>query len=129
MSGPTVESNKALVRRLVDEVVNRRNLDALDEVAEGEIAQAARRWIGPFRRSFPDFTMEIVELIAEGDKVVAHFRCSGTHEGEWMGYPPTGRRFERVDEVYIFRVRDGKLAGATAVEDNLTRLRQLGIKP
>lgn len=123
------ERNKELVRRLVDEAVNRRNLDVLDEVAGGEIARAAREWIGPFRESFPDFSMAIVELIAEDDTVVAHFRCSGTHQGEWMGHPPTGRRFECVDEIYIFRIRDGRLAGATAVEDNLTRMRQLGLVP
>ena len=58
------EANKALVRRLVDEGVNNRNLDVLAEVATGAIAEAARRWIGPFRESFPDFSMEIVDLIA-----------------------------------------------------------------
>ena len=121
------EQNKLLVRRLVNDAVNRRNLDVVDEVAEGEIARAARRWIGPFRDSFPDFRMEIVELIAEGDKVAAHFWCSGTHLGDWMGHPPTGRRFSDVDEIYIFRVSGGKLAGAFGVEDNLTRLRQLGL--
>jgi len=121
------EQNKELVRRLVDEAVNQENLQALNEVADGEIAQAAREWIGPFRKSFPDFRMEIADLIAEGDKVVAHFKCSGTHEGKWMGHLPTGRRFERVDEIYIFRVKNGKLTAATAVEDNLTRLRQLGL--
>lgn len=71
--------------------------------------------------------MEIVDLIAEDDRVVAHFKCSGTHEGEWLGYPPTGRRFEGVDEIYIFRVKKGRLVSATAVEDSLTRLRQLGL--
>jgi predicted ester cyclase len=124
----SLEQNGALVLRLV-EAVNRRDLDVLDQVAEGEIARAARRWIGPFRDSFPDFTMEVVELVAEGDKVVAHFLCSGTHEGEWLGVPATGKRFERVDEIYIFHVENGKLAGAVAVEDNLSRLRQLGIGP
>src|SRR5205807_10241485 len=121
------EPNKELVHRLVAEVVNQRNLDALDQVAAGAFARMARRWISPFRQSFPDFRMEIVDLVAEGDRVVAHFRCSGTHEREWLGYPPTGRRFEGVDEIYIICVRDGKLAAATAVEDNLTRSRQLGL--
>ena len=107
--------------------MNQRDLDALDAVADSEIAQAARRWIGPFREAFADFRMEIVDLIAEGDKVVAHFRCSGTHEGVWRGRPATGRRFEGVDEIYIFRVKNGKLAGAVAVEDNLARMRQLGL--
>ncbi len=121
------ERNKALVRRLVDEVVNHDKPDVLDAVATGEVARAARAWIGPFRRSFPDFSMEIVELIAEGESVVGHFKCSGTQSGEWMGHAPTGRRFLGVDEIHIFRVTDGKLSGAVGVEDNLERLRQLGL--
>ena len=122
------EGNKELVRRLVDEVVNGRDEAVLDEVADGEVAAAARGWIGPFRRAFPDFRMEIVELIAEGDKVAAHFKCSGTHEGEWRGTPPTGRRFEGVHEIYMFTIRDGRLVSATAVEYKLTRAKQLGIE-
>jgi predicted ester cyclase len=121
------EQNKLLVRRLVEEAVNHSNLDVLDEVADGELALAARHWIGPFRDSFPDFRMEIIDLIAEGEKVATYFRCSGTHLGEWMGHPPTGRRFHDVDEIYIFRVTDGKLTDAIAVEDNLARMRQLGL--
>ena len=122
----TAEQNKLLVRRLVEEAVNPGNLEALDDVAGGEFAATARRWIGPFRDSFPDFTMEIVDLIADRQKVAAHFRCSGTHLGAWMGHPPTGRRFRDVDEIYIFRVRGGKLAAAFGVEDNVARMRQLG---
>ena len=122
-----VDENKALVRRLVEEGVSRRNLDVLDEVAAGRFAAVARRWIDPFQGAFPDFTIEIVSLVAEGDTVVGHFKCSGTHEGEWLGIPPTGRRFEGVDEIYIFEVRNGKLSSATGVEDNLTRIGQLGL--
>jgi predicted ester cyclase len=119
--------NRALVRRLV-EIVNDRDLDALPEVASGQIAHEAERWIGPFRDSFPDFHMEVVDVIAEADKVVGHFKCSGTHEGEWRGIPATGRRFEGVDEIYIFRVEQGKLDSALAVvEDDLARMRQLGL--
>jgi predicted ester cyclase len=121
------EQNKLLVRRLVEDAVNRSNLDVLDEVADGELALAARQWIGPFRESFPDFRMEIVDLIAEADRVAAHFRCSGTHLGLWLGNPPTGRRFFDVHEIYIFRASNGKLVSAFGVEDNLSRLRQLGL--
>ncbi|HTP18605.1 MAG TPA: ester cyclase [Solirubrobacteraceae bacterium] len=110
-------------------MVRRRNLGVLDEIAAGPFAEVAKRWVAPFRGAFPDFEMEIVTLISEDQKVVAHFRCSGTHLGEWLGVPPTGRRFERVDEVYIFEVRDGRLVSAIGVEDNLSRLRQLGIFP
>jgi len=73
--------------------------------------------------------MRIVDVIAEHDTVVAHFKCSGTHSGEWLGRAATGRRFEDVDEIYIFTVRNGRLSGATGVEDNLSRMRQLGIVP
>jgi predicted ester cyclase len=124
-----VADNKQLVARLVTEAVGNHNLEVLEEIAAGPFAEVARRWVAPFRGAFPDFAMDIVELIAEGDKVVAHFRCSGTHRGEWLGVPPTGRRFEKVDEVYIFEIRDGRLVSALGVEDNLSRLRQLGIFP
>ena len=123
----SVEENKLLVRRLVGEAVARRNIDVLDELAAGEFAEVAKRWVRPFQSAFPDFEMVIVELIAEGERVVAHFKCSGTHRGEWLGVPATGRRFEGVDEIYIFEVRDGRLVGALGVEDNLARLRELGI--
>jgi predicted ester cyclase len=125
----SAEVNKELVRRLIEEAVRDRNLEVLDEVAAGPFAELAKRWVAPFRGAFPDFEMEIVTLISEGEKVAGHFRCSGTHLGEWLGVPPTGRRFERVDEVYIFEVREGRLVSAVGVEDNLSRLRQLGIFP
>lgn len=124
----SAEDNKRLVRRLVEEALARHDPDVVDEIATGEFASAAKRWVSPFRSAFPDFRMEVVELVAEGDAVVAHFRCSGTHSGEWLGVPATGRRFEGIDEIYIFHVQDGKLSSALGVEDNLTRMRQLGIR-
>jgi predicted ester cyclase len=120
------DHNRALVRRFV-EIVNGGDLTDLDEVAEADFAEGMRRWIAPFRESFPDFRMEVVDVIAEPAKAVGHFRCSGTNEGEWQGKAATGRRFEDVDEIYIFRIEGGKLAGTlAAVEDNATRMRQLG---
>ena len=118
--------NRALVHRLV-ELVNDSDLGALAEVASGQVAREAQRWIGPFRDSFPDFHMDVVDVIAEGDKIVGYFKCSGTHQGD-AGIPATGRRFEEVDEIYIFKVERGKLDSALAVvEDNLRRMRQLGL--
>jgi predicted ester cyclase len=125
----SAEDNKRLVRRLVHEAVQERNLDVLDQIAAVEFAEIAKRWVSPFQSAFPDFEMEIVDLIAEGERVVARFRCSGTHLGEWLGVPATGRRFENVDEIYIFGVEDWKLVSALGVEDNLSRLRHLGITP
>jgi predicted ester cyclase len=128
-TGTDVAVGKVLVRRLVDEVVNGGDLNVLDEIYTEPMARAARRWIEPFRRSFPDFRMEIVQLVAEDDNVVARFRCSGTHLGEWQGSPPTGLRFERVDEVYFFEIGDGVIARAWGIEDTRSRERQLGLSP
>jgi predicted ester cyclase len=122
-----IEANKMVVRRLVAEVLNGGHLEVIDELYTPELAPAARRWIAPFRASFPDVHMEIVELIAEGDKVVGRFTCSGSHLGEWLGQAPTGRRFEGVDEVSIFRFRDGKIVHAWSLEDTRSRLQQLGL--
>ena len=121
------EHNKAIVRRLIEEVLNGGRLEVIDELYAPELAPAARRWIAPFRSSFPDVRMEVVELIAEGDKVVGRFTCSATHLGAWLGHAPTGRRFERVDEVSIFRLRDGQIVYAWSLEDTLGRLQQLGL--
>jgi predicted ester cyclase len=127
-STDTAQANKAVVRRLIDDVLNDGRLDVLDDLYAPRIAGAARRWIEPFRLAFPDVHMEILELIAEDEKVVGRFRCSGTHRGVWRGHAPTGRRFERVDEVYVFDVRDGRITGAWGLEDTHARLRQLGLR-
>ena len=104
----TAQESKALVRRLVA-IVNDCNLEGLEEVASGQIAEQARGWIGSFRDSFPDFHMKVMDLIAEGDKVVGHFKCSGTQTGEWRGMPPTGRRFEDVDDHLPCRRRKARV--------------------
>jgi predicted ester cyclase len=124
--GTSPSDPKNVVRRLVDEVINGGRLDVIDEIYAPQMARAAHRWIEPFRRSFPDVRMDIVDLIAEGEKVVGRFHCSATNLGPWRGNPPTGRRFERVDEVYILRVVDGRITEAWGIEDTRERERQLG---
>ncbi len=82
------DSHNETVRRLVDEVLNGGRTDVIDELYSPEFAPRAREWIAPFRESFPDVHMEIVDLIAEGDTVVGRFTCSATHTGDWLGFPP-----------------------------------------
>ncbi len=119
---------KHVVTRLIDGVVNGGRLELIDELYTPQMAAGARRWITPFRESFPDVEMTILDLIAEGEKVAGRFHCSATNLGPWRGNPPTGRRFERVDEVYIFRVAGGRIAEAWGLEDTLSRERQLGLR-
>jgi predicted ester cyclase len=118
--------HKAVVQRLVDDVLNAGRLDVIDELYAPALAPRARRWIGPFRDSFPDVRMDVVDLIPRATGSVGRFRCSGTHLGTWLGNPPTGRRFDRVDEVYIFTFRDGRIASAWGLEDTYKRMKQLG---
>jgi len=120
LSGADTAVGKQLVRRLVDEVVNAGDMSVLEEIYAEPMARAAARWIEPFRRSFPDVRMEIVQLVAEADTVVARFRCSGTHLGEWRGHAPTGRRFEGVDEVYFFRFDGDQIAELWGIETRST---------
>jgi len=123
----TTMAGKVLVRRLIDEVLNGGDLTVLDELYTPAMARAAARWITPFREAFPDVHMEVVQLVAENDTVVGRFRCSATQLGAWRGHAPTGRRFERVDEVYFFTVTDGRISAAWGLEDTLARVRQLGL--
>ena len=123
----TETAAKEVVRRLVDEVMNARRLEVLDELCTPSMARRWRRWVSPFQAAFPDMRMEVVQLVAEGDTVVGRFTCSGTHRGEWRGQAPTGRRFERVDEVYFFTFDGDRIAEAWGIEDTLGRLRQLGL--
>ncbi len=119
------EQAKALLRRLIEEVINQGRLEVTDELFSPELAAAVRESDAAFRAAFSDWHMELVDLIAEDDKVVGRFRCSGTHTGPWLGIAPTGRRFEQVDEVAILRVKDGRFVDYWALEDTAGRLRQL----
>jgi predicted ester cyclase len=120
----TADSHKAAVQRLVDDVMNEGRLGVIDELYTPELAHQARAWMAPFRDSFPDVRMEVVQMVAEGDTVAARFVCSGTHLGPWRGHAPTGRRF-RVDEVYFFEFAEGRIAKAWGIEDTFRRLREL----
>ena len=120
-----LEENKAMVRHLM-EAINTGKLDIVDELFAPELAALTKRSFVAFRSAFPDWRMEIGELVAEGDTVVGRFRCSGTNQGEYKGMPPTGKRME-VDEVYFLRVEDGKFIDFWGLEDDLARLRQLGL--
>jgi predicted ester cyclase len=122
-----LEENKAMVRRMA-EAINENDMDVMDELFVPTLARPTKRSFTAFRAAFPDWRMEITELVAEGNTVVGRFRCSGTNQGEFKGVPPTGRRMD-VDEVYFLRVEDGKFVYFWGLEDDLARMRQLGLIP
>ncbi len=134
----SVEENKAVVRRLFEEVANGHNLDVLEElVAEDVVNHAAteehKRGIEGFRHVMewghtllPDGRYEVLNMIAEGDMVACRVRASGTMQGEMFGIPPTGKSFS-AEHVHWHRIEDGKLVERWAVRDDLGTLIQLGI--
>ena len=134
-----MEENKAVIRRLFDEVFNHQNFDILEElVAEDVVSHSAteehKHGIEGFKHVMewgaalmPDGRYELIDMIAEGDKVACRVVVSGTQEGEVFGIPPpTGKSFT-AEHVHWHRVADGKLVERWAVRDDLGTLIQLGI--
>ena len=87
----------------------------------GEIAEY---WVA----AFPDWHFELLDLVAEGDRVAAMMPFSGTQAGDVLDIPATGRRVQ-VSEIVIFRVVDGRIAEAWEVYDECGMRRQLGMMP
>ncbi len=134
------EENKAVVRRLYEEVFNGGNLDLADDlVAPDGVNHAAppggpagpegvRRIVGMLRAAFPDDRHEIEDMLGEGDRVAVRITHTGTHEGVFRGAPPTGRRFEQ-SQMHVLRLEGGKVAEHWAVRDELGMMQQLGLLP
>ncbi|MDP9457844.1 MAG: ester cyclase [Actinomycetota bacterium] len=134
----SAEENKAVIRRLFEEVYNGQNMDVLDElVAEDVVNHSAvaehQRGIEGFKHVMewgyalsPDARYELLNIIAEGDMVACRVRVGGTMQGEMFGVPPTGRGFS-AEHVHWHRVEGGKLVERWAVRDDLGTLIQLGI--
>jgi steroid delta-isomerase-like uncharacterized protein len=79
------------------------------------------------RTAFPDWTEEVEDTIADGDRVVMRFTSRGTNLGEFLGNPPTGNRVE-ISEVSVFKLSDGKITEQWVFPDMRSMQRQLGQK-
>ncbi len=91
-------------------------------------AQKLKEVFGRLHRAFPDLHITVEDLIAEGDKVVARNTVTGTHQGEYMGLPTTGKSVT-YKEIIIFRVAGGRIAETWGGVDVFSQLRQLGAIP
>ncbi len=132
------EDNKALNRRFVEEVINQGNIEAIDELIDPGVVdhaalpgfptgrEGAKQFFAMMRSAFPDLHLTIEDMIAEGDKVVMRSTWSGTHQGEFMGIPATGRRVT-VSAIDISRVADGRIVEHWEQSDALGLMQQLGV--
>ena len=80
------------------------------------------------KAAMPDFSQEIVDMVAEGDRVVVRAVSRGTHQGEMMGIPPTGKKVQ-IDEIHIVRIEDGKMTEHWGLVDQAALMAQLGVMP
>jgi predicted ester cyclase len=138
-----LEANKAIALRLF-EVFNGRRLDLLEDALHPEfrgrgisafatdgpeVGPGARRKLYEmFYQAIPDARGEVLDVVAEGDKVVLVDRFGGTHRGEFYGRPGTGNRFEWM-AIHIYTIRDGKILEDAVMTDALAIMRKLGLVP
>ncbi len=131
--------HKGLVRRFYEDVLNRGDMDTLEELAvedylENDMLPGQRAGLAGLRdrvtmlKTALDSRFTIEDVIAEDDKVVVRWINSGTHVGEFAGIPATGKSFA-IAGVDVYRMRDAKMAEHWHVVDQLTMLQQLGIIP
>jgi steroid delta-isomerase-like uncharacterized protein len=133
--------NKAVAKRFF-EAFNARDLDAFDEILASDAIdhdpqnpfrqmrgpEGAKRNAAMYHAAFSDGCFDVQEQIAEGDCVVTRWTAKGTHDGELMGMPPTGKWVE-VDGIGIDRIVDGKVAESWGCWDTLGMMQQLGAVP
>lgn len=135
----SLQENKALVRRFVEEVQSQHNLAALDEVLSPDFVdfsgmtnpptrEGSRQFFAMMFAAFPDMRFTIRQQIAEGDKVMTHKTFEGTHRGPFMGIPATGNQVA-FDVIDIFTVAGGKMTEHWTVGDMFRMMQQLGVVP
>ena len=136
----STEDNKALVRRYVEEFVDRGNFGLSDEIfAPNFVRYDARpdqvsrvedlkHFFAMLHSGFPGSQSTIEDLLSEGDKVALRFTFHGTHQGEFMGIAPTGKQVT-MSGIDILRIADGRIVEMWNQEDVLGMMRQLGVIP
>jgi steroid delta-isomerase-like uncharacterized protein len=137
----TLESNKALVRRLYEDGFNKGDLAVVDQIVAPDVVthdpiildapsgpDAIRGGIEMIRKAFPDFHVDVLDLIAEGDRVAAFLRMSGTNTGDYRRGGATNRSAS-MRAFFVWRIADGRLAESSGAADRFEFLQHLGIVP
>ncbi len=140
-----MENNKQIIVRFVEELWNNRKLEIADaifakdcqtfQLRSGAPIMAAprgpaiiREHISEWLAAFPDLKFTIEQMIAEGDKVSTLLTMEGTHTGEWLGLPPSGKRIN-ICMTTIHRISNGKIVEDWVIVESLGLFQQLGILP
>jgi steroid delta-isomerase-like uncharacterized protein len=135
------QENKDISRRVAD-AFSSGNVDVIDELMAEDIVnkdpslppeippgrEGIKILAQGYANAFPDMNYQIEDQIAEGDKVVTVWSASGTHQGELLGIPPTGKQ-TKTSGITVDRIKDGKIVETLTHWDNLGLLQQLGVVP
>ena len=133
----TTDDNKALVQRFFDEVINQKNLAALDQFVSPNavnhtvptgLPQGPSQFLGMHLNAFPDVKATVEELLADGDKVIARVSIRGTQQGAFGSIQPRGKPIT-LTSINIFRIANGKMVEHWGLADRLSALQQLGVVP
>jgi steroid delta-isomerase-like uncharacterized protein len=136
----SVDQNKVVIRRFVEEVINQGLLERANDLVLADFVEldplpgqeqgrdGLKAVIGMIRSAFPDTNWVINEMVGEGEKVVTRFTWTGTHAGAFLGVPATGRHVT-VKGVVIDRLKRGKMADSRILMDTLGLMQQLGAIP
>ena len=130
--------NKATVRRMFDEVINKGNVDLIDELFDEDFRsetpqgsfdrEGFKEYVLAWRTGFPDVQCEVGQIIAEGDQVAWEINAKGTHTGDFMGIPPTGKTID-FPSLNIATFKDGRGYRHSMVMDTMGVMAQLGLAP
>jgi len=137
----SAENHKAIVQRFWDEVWNKGNLAAADEICAANYTdhgpaiadvttslEGLKQVVTRYRNAFPDLQLTIDDVVAVGDKVVTRWTGRGTHKGELMGIAPTEKQAQ-VMGISIYRLAGGKIEESWTSWDRMDLMQQLGAAP
>lgn len=117
--------DEELISKTIEEIFDPDVVISTPLPVQGTGVQAVKEVFSTLRRAYPDLQVTTEDLIEEKDKVVARNMVTGTHEGEYMGIPPTGKSVT-YNEIFIVRFANGRIAETWGVVDVLSQLKQLG---
>ena len=132
----SLEENKALSRRAIEEIMNQRNLAVFNELHSPDYVchlnsrtiqgpEPVKQLLSMVLTAFPDLHYTFEDVFGEGDRVVIRYTSRGTHQGELMGIPPTGKQVT-ITGTDIMRIANGKILEEWIIND---LMQQLGITP
>ncbi len=135
----SIETNKATVRRFLDQVLNQQRHDLADEFLADNVEfhgpgssfiglSAVTEWLAMMGAAFPDWRSSIINVVAEGDNVVVHLNNKGTHQGEMQSIPATGNTVSQ-ESIVMYHLTNGKIDDGRLAIDNLSFMQQLGVIP